>query len=122
MNSKRTSKSKPPRKARKDGVRVHRFCRKLLSITDTDTTVDISKIIKYKVNYTIINSSTIKDKNTRYREYCKRLYQDNDEATSHIWKWKNDTYNNITDLSVAELKGLSQIDLSFLLSPKRAPH
>lgn len=99
--------------------RVHRFCRKILSMPDNNGSSNNNN--NNIMNYIIINSTIIKDKNFRYTEYCKRLYQDNDEAISQIWKWKNDTYHNMTDLTVGELKKLSHIDMTFLLNPKRAP-
>jgi hypothetical protein len=141
--------------------RVHAFCQMVHTNNNNNERLDTKLQI---------NTTTIGDKRVRYREYCQRLYSDNDEAISQIWEWKENVKRNISgtnydtiiiissssshqhhliitsssflyhhliiislsslyyyyyhaiiDVSVAKIKALSDIDLSFLLTSTRFP-
>jgi len=67
--------------------RVHSFCQ----MVQTNNNINDKPDTKLH-----INTTTIGDKRVRYREYCQRLYSDNDEAINQIWKWKENVKRNIS--------------------------
>ena len=67
--------------------RVHAFCQMVHTNNNNNERLDTKLQI---------NTTTIGDKRVRYREYCQRLYSDNDEAISQIWEWKENVKRNIS--------------------------
>ena len=68
--------------------RVHAFCQMVHTNNNNN-----NERLDTKLQ---INTTTIGDKRVRYREYCQRLYSDNDEAISQIWEWKENVKRNIS--------------------------